>query len=64
MRLATESEHDVDAVAIEGKEFARALSARRLRVRVLTILTTVVDEDLDLEGIAAAHGVISGLGCA
>jgi hypothetical protein len=58
MTLATDKDKEIGCVRIGGSDFQRLLSSKRLRVRVLTILRSLVDEDINLNGICEAHDVI------
>ena len=62
-RLPSEIEKEVGMVQLGSEEFEKLLGSKRLRVRVLTVLNTVVDEDISLEGITDAHEVIVGPEC-
>jgi hypothetical protein len=53
MRLATESEKNISAANFQG-EFAQIYQAKRLRVQILTVLHSVVNEDVDLTGFKEA----------
>lgn len=63
MRLARDIEKKISAVDIEGSDFRRALASKRLRVQIITVLSTLVNEDLDLTGIADARAVLTGENC-
>jgi hypothetical protein len=39
------------------------LSARRVRVQILTLTSGIVDEDIDLRDLPSAHEVIMGPKC-
>lgn len=58
LRLASDIEKDIDTVIIQGEEFARVINADRLRVQVLTILSTLVFEDIGLDGFLSARELI------
>jgi hypothetical protein len=60
LRLASEMEQKIEVVDIQGDDFEKLLGSKRLRVRILTVLDTLVDEDLSLNGLEAAHAVIAG----
>lgn len=51
MRLPTKMESDTSTVIIEGQEFARVVAGTRLRIEILTVLSSVLDLDLNLRGI-------------
>lgn len=57
-RLATDVEKRVDAADISGGDFRHLLGAKRLRIQILTVLSSLVEEDLDLSGIAQAHSAV------
>ncbi len=54
MRLATKMEKDVRVVILDGADRAKALSSKRLRYQVVTLVSGVVEGELDLAGIEAA----------
>lgn len=62
-RLASDMEQRVSAVKISGSEFQELLQSRRLRAQVLTILDTIVEEDIDLTGLNEAFAVIQSPQC-
>ena len=63
MTLANQTEKNRRTVIIEGAQFDKVLAAKRLRVEVVTVLNTLVDEDINLNGLAEAYGVITGPTC-
>ena len=62
-RPATRSEIRNSRIEIEGRDFAAALDAHRLRYEATTFGDLVIAGDLDLSGIYVAHGNIRA-GCA
>jgi len=62
-REAPGIEVETGIVALKGSELFLLWSARRLRVRVLTQLTTYVDYDFDLTGIADVREAFDGPQC-
>jgi len=63
LRLPTEMEKRIDIVDIEGEDFQKILESKRLRVRVLTVLNSLVDEDISLGELKETLAVISGPKC-
>ena len=63
LRLPTEMEKRIDIVDIEGEDFQKLLDSKRLRVQVLTVLNSLVDEDISLVNLKEALTVISGPKC-
>ena len=62
-RVPDSIERDVSIVRVTGSTFSRLLSAKRLRVQVVTLLGPRVDEDIDLSDLPAAYEVIKGPSC-
>jgi len=62
LRLPQKMERDVGAVILEGSDFADALQSNRLRLQVLTLVSGIATEDLDITGIQAAADHIKA-GC-
>jgi hypothetical protein len=62
LRLPQKMETAVDAVILEGSEFADALQSNRLRIQVLTHVRGIATEDLNITGIQAAEDHIKA-GC-
>lgn len=62
MRIPSQIEKDIDAVAFSGADFGEIIRARRLRVQALTYTNGVQDDDIDLRGLAALFGQMSS-GC-
>lgn len=63
LRLATETEKRISSLMLNKNEVQRIISAKRLRISVLTILQTSIEEDIDLNGIATIHSALSGDRC-
>ncbi len=63
MQIPTEIEKNIGAAHIEGSEFAHLLSAKRLRMQVLTILDSLIEADIDLKGLSEMHRTLSGPEC-
>jgi len=63
MLLASDTERQISAIGLSPAEFRLLLAAKRLRVSTFTALGTVVDDDLDLEGIAEAHAFLGSGQC-
>jgi len=55
LRIATDVERQLGAVALEGEDFAHVLRVARLRVQVLTRFNTGILVDLDLHGALEAR---------
>jgi hypothetical protein len=51
MQLPTSIEREMGAVRLSGEAFNQALCASRLRVRVLTSLSSLQEDDLPLSGM-------------
>ncbi|HWD27371.1 MAG TPA: hypothetical protein VG387_09410 [Rhizomicrobium sp.] len=63
LRLATDTEKDIGAVVFEGDDFNAIRSANRFRFQALTILDSVVDEDISLRTAQQALAYMSGPNC-
>lgn len=63
MRVATDIEKKVSAAYLAGSEFRQLLSSRRFRIQVLTMLPSLVEEDIDLRGLSEIHGVLTSAQC-
>ena len=63
MRLASDIEKESGSLSMNEQEFSELVSSKRLRVEVLTVLHTIIDEDIDLTGLKEAHAVIAGPKC-
>lgn len=63
MKVATDIEKKVSAAYLTGSEFRQLLSSRRFRIQVLTMLPSLVEEDIDLRGLSEIHGVLTGMKC-
>jgi len=62
LRPASKTEENLSTIIIE-KELSKITTAKRLRVSGLTVLKTMISEDLDLDGIAAAYVIVTGPQC-
>lgn len=63
LSLASRLEKDVSAMLIEGARFQEIAQANRVRVRVLTILSTTTDFDIDMAGFAEVQPILAGAEC-
>jgi hypothetical protein len=63
MQLPSESEKEISAIVLQDDLFAPALSAKRLRVQVLTVLSSIVDFDVNLTTAQQAIAILSGPQC-
>ena len=63
LALPDSVERDVSILRITGSSFSQLLSARRVRVQILTLTSGIVDEDIDLTDLPSAHEVIMGPKC-
>lgn len=61
-RLADEKEKFARTIIISGGEFSELIESDRLRLEALTLMPSIVSEDLDLKGIKDALNSI-GNGC-
>lgn len=59
MALPTRAEERISAFFLEGTRFQRLLTAQRLRVQVLTVLTTTVNEDISTTDVPAVVAAIN-----
>jgi hypothetical protein len=62
LHLASKTEENLSTIIIE-KELPKITKAKRLRVSGLTVLKTLISEDLDLNGIGAAYAMVTGPQC-
>jgi hypothetical protein len=63
LRLATRIDRDISAFVLEGRDFERIISARRIRIQTLTILNSVVDDDVDLSAVQEVLAVLRSAQC-
>jgi hypothetical protein len=63
LRLATRIERDISAFVIDGRDFERIIGANRVRVQTLTILNSVVNDDVDLSRVPEVLAVLRGPEC-
>jgi hypothetical protein len=63
MQLANDTEKDVGAIGVRGDDFQELLTANRLRYQIPLMIGGLDNGDLDLNGLAAAHQVITGPKC-
>ena len=62
LRLASEVEKKLGSADIEGEDFERLRSSKRLRIEVLSLIRGLQYTDLDLTGFADAYANIK-IGC-
>lgn len=62
MRLATDMEQKVSTVIFDS-DFPAIYDAKRLRVQVVTHLSSVVNEDIDLNGLKESVDYMRANGC-
>jgi hypothetical protein len=62
LRLASEMEKKLDVADINGADFERLLSSKRLRMQALTLVRGLSESDLDLTGLRETLDNIKG-GC-
>jgi hypothetical protein len=60
MRLATELEEQVGAILLPA---AKLVKAKRLRISGVTLIQSLISEDIDLTGIDGAYKVLIGPKC-
>jgi hypothetical protein len=63
LHLANDIEKETSAIVIDGDNFTGIIAAQRIRIEFLTILDTIVDEDIDLHGSRAAITYMQGPNC-
>lgn len=63
LQLATDREKGVSAIFISDDLFSEAVGSKRLRVAAFTILSSTVEEDIDLSGIAKVRQTFDSAGC-
>jgi hypothetical protein len=63
MKLPTDTEKEVSAFILSDERFSPVLSSKRLRVQVLTVLSTIVNFDVNLSTAKQAIAVLSGPQC-
>jgi len=59
MRLPSEMEKSISMVELKGDDFSSFINSTRLRAQVLTVLGSIVTEDMDLSGVKRAHDIIT-----
>ena len=62
LHLTSKTEENLSTIIIEN-ELPKITMAKRLRVSGLTVLKTLISEDLDLDGIGVAYAVVTGPQC-
>jgi hypothetical protein len=62
-RRAGGFDKEAGVVHLEGRDFQRVLSGKRLRLQVTTLLYARVDEDIDLNGLAEMYKILQGHNC-
>ena len=63
MRGASDIEKSMGTMVLSGADFNKLLDAKRLRVRVSTILDSIVEEDINLTGLKEAEQYIASSEC-
>lgn len=63
LQLATDIEQDISAALFQGRAFEELLEANRVRFQAITVLSTLVDEDLDFSNVKAVIDVLRGPSC-
>ena len=63
MILPSDGEKRIGAIAIEGEALAELMQAQRVRVQVLTVLGSLIDEDIDLSTASEISSAFAGAGC-
>jgi hypothetical protein len=66
MALPTRIEERIGAFVIDTKDprFARLVAAKRVRIQALTVLNSIVNDDVDLTDLQAVRGRLIGPECA
>ena len=54
MRLPSDTEKKIGSITIKDSEFSQALESNRIRIRSLTLVRGLAQEDLDITGIQTA----------
>jgi hypothetical protein len=63
MKVANDTEKKASAMYLEGDEFRQLLNSKRFRIQVLTMLSSLVEEDIDLTWLSQIYGVITSAQC-
>lgn len=63
MKLASQIEKRVGAAIVEGGDFVALLQAKRVRFQALTVLSTLVNEDLDFSNVKTVLNTLGGSKC-
>lgn len=63
LRLASDLEKNGSTIIVEDADFKKLLSSKRLRVRILTVLDSLIDEDINLTGLENMHKFLIGPEC-
>jgi hypothetical protein len=63
MKPANDTEKKASAMYLEGDEFRHLLSSKRFRLQVVTMLSSIVEEDIDLTGLPRIYEVLTGVEC-
>jgi hypothetical protein len=63
MQVPTRSEERMSAILIEGLLFDQIKAAKRVRVRALSRLNSIVNDDIDTSSIPRLMAVLNGAQC-
>ena len=63
MQLPSDTEKEMSAFILDDEKFAPALTSKRLRVQVLTVLSSMVNFDVNLATLPQAVAFLSGPQC-
>jgi hypothetical protein len=63
LQPATSDEESMGVVFIGGHIFNEVLAAKRVRVQALTVLNTIIDEDIDLSSVEEVKRLFTQAGC-
>ncbi len=63
IQLPTDDEKQLQVVFVNGSVYEKVKASKRLRLQAITILNTIVDEDIDMSTYADIQGKFVQLGC-
>lgn len=63
MRLPSDAERNISSIVLDGSEWSKIKQADRVRIRTLTVLSTLVDDDIDLSNKDEILEILNGPKC-
>lgn len=63
LQLATDNEGQISVVMIKGRNFSKLIGSQRIRIQIITVLSSMINEDFNLEGINEVIGFLRSPEC-